>query len=80
MLMDHIDTPGPVAILDRTKKGKDFYYLMFPLALCIWIANETNQYANQIQALEGQDARWQPAAAEDISVFLGIRFFVSIMD
>ena len=48
--------------------------------LCIWIANETNRYANQIQALKGQDVRCKAATAEDIHVFLGIRIFMSVMD
>ena len=48
--------------------------------LCIWIANEMNRYANQIQALKGQNAHWEPATAEDIHVFLGIRTFMSVMD
>ena len=53
---------------------------MFPLTLCIWIANETNRYANQIQALKGQDTHWEHATVEDIRVFLGIRIFMSVMD
>ena len=39
-----------------------------------------NRYANQIQALKGQDACWEPATAEGILVFLGIRIFMSVMD
>ena len=44
MLVDHVDTPGPVTILDCKKKEINFFDFMFPLTLCIWTVNEMNRY------------------------------------
>ena len=39
-LPEYLKIPGPKVILDRTKTEHD---LLFPLDLCVWIANETNE-------------------------------------
>ena len=43
------EMPGPTVMLDADKVDLDFFALMFNLDLCVWIAAETYQYAEQLQ-------------------------------
>ena len=40
--------PGPTVTLDADKVKLDFFALMFNLDLCVWIAAETNRFAEQL--------------------------------
>ena len=47
------EMPGPTVTLDADKVELDFFALMFNLDLCVWIAAETNRYAEQLQWQKG---------------------------
>ena len=48
------EIPGPTVTLDADKVALDFFALMFNLDLCVWIAAETNCYAEQLQWQKGR--------------------------
>ena len=72
-LPEYLEIPGPKVTLDRTKTELDFFNLLFPLNLCAWIANETNHYATQCQAVKGPDQQWYETDSSEIRAFIGIR-------
>ena len=49
------ENTGPVNVLGRDKREVDFFHLLFPVGLLAWIANETNSFARQVQAVKGRD-------------------------
>ena len=54
---------------------------MFNLDLCVWIAAETNRYAEQLQWQKGrQDTKWKPTTSDEIRAYLGIRIYMSVID
>ena len=79
-LPEYLEIPGPKVILDRTKTELDFFNLLLPLNLCAWIANETNRYATQCQAVKGPDQRWYETDSSEIRAFIGIRVYMSVID
>ena len=48
------EMPGPTVTSDVDKVKLYFFALMFNLDLCVWIAAETNSYAEQLQWLKGR--------------------------
>ena len=73
--------PGPTVTLDADKVELDFFALMFSLDLCVWIAAETNPYAEQLQWQKGRrDMEWKPTTSDEICAYLGIRIYMSVID
>ena len=71
------ENTGPVNVLGRDRREVDFFRLLFPVGLLAWIANETNRFARQVQAVKGRDTRWTETNMDEICVFIGIRIYVS---
>ena len=74
------ENAGPVNVLGRDKREVDFFHLLFPVRLLAWIANETNRFARQVQAVKGRDTRWTETNMNEICVFIGIRIYMSVVD
>ena len=75
------ENSGPSKTLNADKKEIDFFALLFNLDLCVWIAAETNRYAEHLQQQKGKrDKRWEPTTGEEIRVYLGIRIYMSVID
>ena len=74
------ENTGPVNVLGRDKREVDFFRLLFPVGLLAWIANETNRFARQVQAVKGRDTRWTETNMDEICVFIGIRIYMSVVD
>ena len=79
-LPEYLEIPGQKVILDRTKTELDVLNLFFLLDLCAWIANETNGYATQCQAVKGPDQRWYKTDSSEIRAFIGIRVYMSVIN
>ena len=49
--------------------------------LDLWIAAETNHYAEQLQWQNGRcDMKWKPTTSDEIRAYLGIRIYMSVID
>ena len=49
--------------------------------MCVWIAAETNCYAEQLQRQKGgRNTKWKPMASDEIRAYLGIRIYMSVID
>ena len=73
--------PGPTKVLDRSETAQDFFHLMWPKALCQYIADETNKYVKFKRHLPLlPDANWDSVAADEIKVYLGLHVYMSIVN
>ncbi len=58
---------------------KDFFFQFFTPECLEIVAEETNRYARQQQALKGPDPYWVPTTAAEITQYIGIRIFMSVV-
>ena len=67
-------------MLGANKKEVDFFNIVFSQELYRKIALETNLYAQQMQAANGNDPKWKDTTEEEIKAYIGLRLFMSIVD
>lgn len=70
--------PGPVHIMDVSKREIDFFNRIFPDSLYADIARETNAYANA-KIAEKPDPKWRPTTADEIRAYIGFLIVMGIV-
>ena len=76
------ENSGSSKTLNANKKEIDFFCFSIQFGpVCVWIAAETNRYAELLQQQKGKrDKRWEPTTGEELRVYLGIRIYMSVID
>jgi hypothetical protein len=64
--------------MENNKRELDFFNLLFPEALLIEIATQTNEYA-QKQFEAAPNKNWYPTNAEEIKALIGVQIVMGVL-
>ncbi|XP_061169395.1 piggyBac transposable element-derived protein 4-like [Saccostrea echinata] len=70
--------PGPLTLMDTTRKEIDFFHLLFTEDIYQTIAEQTNAYAERARILNPNRA-WYPTNAEEIKAYLGAAIVMGVL-
>jgi hypothetical protein len=69
---------GPTTVMENNKRELDFFNLLFPEALLIEIATQTNEYAEK-QFEAAPNKNWYPTNAEEIKALIGVQIVMGVL-